>query len=431
MSFVFSSNFVQLAGILIVAAVLFQVAIMVAASMRRISAERVSIRQAEDILGIQINSALVKFRVKRDTAEFSWNGPRKFEIAKKVLEVEGVHSFYLSPHDGKPLPPFLPGQFLTFELKIPGQAKPVIRCYSLSDSPNHPDYYRVSIKKIPPPRDNPDGAPGRSSTYFNDVLQEGDIIDVKAPSGHFHLQPQGDTPTVLIGGGIGVTPVLSMLNTLCEDEHRGEIWFFLGVRNSREHVMKQYVEELAATHPNVHLQICYSSPLDEDVLGTDYQTKGYVAVDLFKKVLPSNNYTFYICGPPPMMNSIVQGLDEWSVPENHVHFEAFGQATVRNTKKHEEPTDSKQQTSSDTVELTFTRSGKVVQWSEDDGSILDVAEANGIAMDFACRTGNCGTCVTAVMEGTVDYLVAPGHQVENGSCLACVGIPKGPLKLDA
>ena len=77
------------------------------------------------------------------------------------------------------------------------------------------------------------------------------------------------------------------------------------------------------------------------------------------------------------------------------------------------------------------RSNKTLQWTETEGSILDLAEANGISMDFACRTGNCGTCVTAIKGGAVDYLVEPGYPIENGSCLACVGVPKGPLKLDA
>jgi ferredoxin-NADP reductase len=429
MSFVLSSDFVTFAGIAIVAAVLIQVALMLAATMRRVAMERETSRLAQDVLRFQIDAALINFRVKRDTAEFSWNGLRKFTIARKVFEVEGVHSFYLSPHDGKPLPPFLPGQHLTFELKIPGQIKPVIRCYSLSDSPKHPDFYRVTIKKTHPQGDIPDAAPGLSSTFFNDVVREGDIVDVKAPTGHFHLQPQRDIPTVLIAGGIGITPVLSMLNSLCEASHRGEIWFFLGVRNSAEHMMKQHLEELAASHRNLNLHICYSLPSEGDVLGSDYHTEGYVGVDLFKKLLPSNNYTFYICGPPPMMDSIVGGLYDWSVPEDQVHFEAFGQATVRKTKKPEPA--SADASAEEAIEIAFVRSNKTLQWTETEGSILDLAEANGISMDFACRTGNCGTCVTAIKGGAVDYLVEPGYPIENGSCLACVGVPKGPLKLDA
>ena len=97
-----------------------------------------------------------------------------------------VCSFYLQPHDEKPIPGFDPGQFLTFQLNIPAQPKAVVRCYSLSDAPR-PDMYRVSIKRVPPPRDNPDAPPGLSSNHFHDNVKVGDILDVKEPSGRFFL----------------------------------------------------------------------------------------------------------------------------------------------------------------------------------------------------------------------------------------------------
>ena len=95
-----------------------------------------------------------------------------------------VCSFHLAPADGEPLPPFKPGQYLTFKLSVdePGreQCKTVVRCYSLSDRPRS-DYYRVSIKRVPPPRDVPDAPPGKVSNFFHDNVQEGDIVDCLAP----------------------------------------------------------------------------------------------------------------------------------------------------------------------------------------------------------------------------------------------------------
>ena len=83
----------------------------------------------------------------------AWNGCRKFVVKQRVEESEGTCSFCLEPHDGKPLPTFKPGQFLTFQLDVPGLEKPAIRCYSLSDGPR-PDSYRVSIKRVPAPDDS-------------------------------------------------------------------------------------------------------------------------------------------------------------------------------------------------------------------------------------------------------------------------------------
>ncbi len=124
-------------------------------------------------------------RADRDRRELSWNGNRKFYIDSKAQEAKDVCSFYLKPHDQKPLAPFRAGQFLTFQLNLPDQPKPLIRCYSLSDSPANTDHYRVTIKRMGPPRDKPDVLPGRASNHFHGDLNEGDIVDVRAPSGHF------------------------------------------------------------------------------------------------------------------------------------------------------------------------------------------------------------------------------------------------------
>jgi uncharacterized protein len=117
-------------------------------------------------------------RIERERSEASWNGFRKFRIVGKKCESADICSFYLAPHDGKPLPTFQPGQYLTFQVRLPNQAKPIIRRYSLSDRPGVPDRYRVSIKRVPS---------GLASNRFHDHLKVGDIVDVKAPAGQFCL----------------------------------------------------------------------------------------------------------------------------------------------------------------------------------------------------------------------------------------------------
>ena len=426
MSAVFSPGVVQFAGAIIVCGVLIQVAVMLTSSVRRLGYEREQRRHALEALHYQVEVVLTQSHEERERVETSWNGLRKFKILRKEPQKAEVHSFYLIPHDGRPLPPFLPGQYLTFQLKIPNQPKPIIRCYSLSDSPRHSDYYRVSIKKVPPPRDKPDAPPGLSSAYFNDELRVGDILDVKAPSGQFFLDTTVQTPVVLIGGGIGITPVLSMLNTICESGSKRETWFFLGYRNGDEHLMKEHLERLDREHENVHLGICYSDPRENDAEGRDYHHAGWVGVDLFKRVLPSNNYEFYICGPPPMMESLTSGLEEWGVPERNIHFEAFGPATVKKTKTEEAPA-----ADVPAMDVVFERSGKTLKWDSSCENLLDFAEQNGVDIDSGCRAGNCGTCITAVKSGDVAYTIDPGAEPEAGSCLTCVSVPKSDLTLDA
>jgi len=382
-----------------------------------------------DLLRARVDQIIDQIQLEARSEKAYWNGFRKFQVVLKVKETEDVTSFYLSPHDGKPLPPFLPGQYLTFKLNIPGQPKPVIRCYSLSDSPNHSDYYRVTIKRIPPPENDPEKPPGLGSNFFHDYLNERDIIDVKAPSGHFYLDMAKQSPVVLIGGGVGITPVLSMLNTLTEKNQRGEIakretWFFLGVQNSSSHLMKDHLETLANEHKNVHLHVCYSRPAKGDIAGKDYQHGERITGNLLKRVLPSNNYEFYICAPPKMIESIRKDLADWGIPVNNIHYEAFNSDTIKKLMAAESTgTES-------SIKVTFERSQKTLQWNPAAGSLLAFAEENGIRLDSGCRAGNCGTCLTAIKRGLVTYVVEPGTKPEARSCLTCISVPKTDLTLD-
>ncbi len=232
---------------------------------------------------------------------------------------------------------------------------------------------------------------------------------------------------VLIGGGVGITPVLSMLNAITTSGSQRETWFFYGVRDSRERIMADHLRRMAREHPNVQLHVCYSTPGDGDAAGKHYEHAEHVGVKPLKRLLPSNNYDFLICGPPPMMDSITTGLAEWGVPKEHIHFEAFGQASAKRVTHAE----GSARPVTGEYEVRFEKSGKSCHWCGDTGSLLDLAEANGVKVDFGCRAGNCDTCVVAMREGKVGVINEPGFQVEEGSCLACVSRPEANLVLDA
>jgi len=381
-----------------------------------------------DLLRERIGRVQARREFERAQNELSWQGIRKFRVGRKVEEADYVCSFYLMPHDERPLPPFQPGQYLTFKLDLPSMRRQATRCYSLSDGPRD-EFYRVSIKRAPPPRDEAKADVGKSSSnYFHDGVEEGTILDVLAPGGDFFVDMTKQTPVVLIGGGIGVTPVLSMLNAIIDSGSRREVWFFLGVRNSAEHMFKTHLEELARVNDNVHLQICYSNPEAGDVQGVDFQHQSRVGLDLFKEVLPSNNYDYYFCGPPPMMTSVYEGLESWGVPDEHIHFEAFGPATVKRVSEAHEPAAA---VPVGEISITFARTEKSLIWDPAAGSLLEFAEANDIDMESGCRAGSCGTCETAVRSGEIDYLKQPNAHVGKGSCLTCIAVPKGDLTIDA
>ncbi|HZQ47763.1 MAG TPA: 2Fe-2S iron-sulfur cluster-binding protein [Verrucomicrobiae bacterium] len=424
---VLQGNIVLIAGYILLGILLFQGFLMLYLTLRRIYFEREHQRLSRQRLQLQVKAAALQCR-EVEQAKLLWNGYRKFQVAKKAIECQGVCSFYLAPHDGKPLPPYKPGQYVTFQLNIPGAGKPVVRCYSLSDSPHRSDYYRVTIKKEPPPPNRPELPPGVASSYFCDQIKEGDILDVKAPGGSFFLDLGKETPVVLVSGGVGVTPMLSMAHAIAAGGSQREVWFFFGARNRHEHIHKDEMLRLAAEHENIRMHVCYSRPDAQDRKGIDFHHEGRVSVELFKELLPSNNYEFFLCGNGAFMKSISEGLEAWGVPDKNVFFEAFGPATV---KKKTTAAPAGIEVSAAGIEVTFSRSGKKCQWLPAAGSLLDFAVEQGVKIDCGCRAGSCGSCLVAIKSGDVDYLSEPGEKPETGSCLTCICKPRGNLVLDA
>ncbi len=365
-------------------------------------------------------------------ADAAWAGWREFRVAQRAFEdaAQSQCSFTLQPVDGLPLPAFKPGQFLTFALDIPTRgpdgavtSRAITRCYSLSDRPE-PTHYRVTIKRVPAPADQPGLAPGLSSNHFHDQVQVGTVLRVKAPAGHFFIDPDPAVPAVLIGGGIGITPMMSMLRWCMAQQQQRVLHLFYGLRNSGEHAFKTQLEEIAAAHAALHLHIVYSRPGPTDRQGRDYQHQGHVDLELLRRTLPHGRHPFYLCGPPAMMQGLVPALADGGVPVADIHFEAFGPASVK-LPGAPEPT------ASATFDVQFQRSGRTLSWDGRDASLLDFAERHGIAVESGCRSGGCGSCETRLLEGQVQYAQAPDHDVAAGHCLLCVGRPSSAVVLEA
>ena len=289
--------------------------------------------------------------------------------------------------------------------------------------------YRVSIKRIPPPpKAAPDVPPGLSSSYFHDSLKEGDIVDVRAPAGGFSLDTASERPAVFIAGGIGLTPVLSMFKWLGDTGSRRAAWFFLAVRNGNDIALRDEIQDVVNKNKQqFHAVTLYSEPTDQCIEGKDYDCKGFLSIDVLKRYLKTSNYEFYICGPPPMMEATVKALLDWGVPEADIHFEAFGPASVKKVQKPEPD----RQAADAGFKVELARSRMSLVWSQEAGSLLELAEANGVRINSGCRAGNCGTCVTAVKHGTVNYLVKPASNPAPGSALVCIAHPAGDIVLDA
>ena len=371
----------------------------------------------------------------------AWIGWRAFRVVRREPEDPAWSqcSFYLQPVDGQPLPAFRPGQFLTFSLDLPATSeraeaggRTLVRCYSLSDRPE-PDHYRVTIKRVGPPADAPGAEPGLSSNFFHDHVQVGDVLRVKAPAGHFFIEPDAAVPAVLIAGGIGITPLMSMLRWCLAEQPQRALHLYYGLRSGHDLAFGPLLQALAAAHPGLHLHVVYSRPAAQDlppqaapqVRQRVYWHRGHVDVDLLRGTLPHGPHQFYVCGPPAMMQTLVPALAAWGVAPQNLHFEAFGPASVSLPGLGAAaPAQDAQR-----FEVQFLLSGRTLVWDGRDASLLEFAERHGVAVDSGCRSGGCGTCETRLVQGSVHYEHPPDHDVAPGCCLPCVARPSSALVL--
>jgi ferredoxin-NADP reductase len=362
----------------------------------------------------------------------AWLGTRAFRVTSRAYEDVALSqcSFYLQPVDGQPLAAFRPGQFLTFVLQMPDEAfaggqRPVTRCYSLSAAPA-PDHYRVSIKRVPSPESRPDLAPGVASNHFHDHVRVGEVLQIKAPSGHFYIDPDPTVPAVLVAGGIGITPMMSMLQWCLDRQPERSVYLYYGLRQGKEHAFKEQLEALANGHSRFKLHVVYSRPATADLQDRDFQHTGHVDIALLQRTLPHGRHQFYICGPAALMESLVPALAEWGVPDADVHFEAFGPASVRTAL-----TAPAARTLGVALEVQFKRAGRTLTWDGRDANLLDFAERHGVAVESGCRSGSCGSCETRQLFGAVDYVQRPDHDAAPGHCLLCMARPTSALVLEA
>lgn len=249
-----------------------------------------------------------------------WKDFRNFVVDRKVKESEVITSFYLKPEDGKEIAQFKPGQYISVKIEMSNEKYTQIREYSLSDSPGK-EYYRISVKREGKVNSNP---AGMISNYLHDNIQKGDFIKVSAPAGVFTLNIDSELPIVLISGGVGITPLMSMLNTLVDTKSKREVYFIHAAINSKYQAFREHVENLSSQHTNIKFLICYEKPTEEDKKNRNYDKEGYVDLKWLQSVLPTNKANFHFCGPIPFMKAIYGALRQWNVPEGNIHYEFFG-----------------------------------------------------------------------------------------------------------
>ena len=248
-----------------------------------------------------------------------WTGWRLFVVREKRPESSVITSFILEPADGGVVENFEPGQYISLAIDVPALGLQQIRQYSLSDMPNGHSY-RISVKREDGGGVNP---PGFVSCLLNEHVNVGDEVRLAAPYGTFHIDVNARTPIVLISGGVGLTPMISMLKRAIQDPQR-QVVFVHGARNSKVQAMRERLREIAKSHANFRLTVYYSEPLPEDVPGKDYDYAGHVDVKAIKNEILLPDADYYICGPVAFMRAQHDALKALGIHEAHIHYEVFG-----------------------------------------------------------------------------------------------------------
>ncbi|WP_296947246.1 pyridoxamine 5'-phosphate oxidase family protein [uncultured Massilia sp.] len=335
---------------------------------------------------------------------------RPFETVDVVRESADVLSFHLAPRDGLGLAPHVPGQFVT--LRLPDGRT---RSYTLSDAPDG-RRWRISVKRG-------DGV----SRRLHDDLAPGAQIEVMGPGGDFTFAAGTRRPAVFLSAGIGITPMIAMLNGLLVNgdrtRHRHPIHFLHGARNPDALAFGAHLRALAAGHRNLRVHVRYSAaavPVATDDLPNWDESAGRVDVDLLRRVLPFDDYDFYLCGPGGFMQAMYDGLRALNVADERIRFEAFGPASVRRTAAAAPAPRGEVQA----VPVHFARSGVDLVWDGSHANLLELAEAHGIDVPSSCRSGMCGTCEVGVRAGRVEATRAAAADAAQGHARLCCAVPR-------
>ncbi|CDY73234.1 Flavohemoprotein (Hemoglobin-like protein) (Flavohemoglobin) (Nitric oxide dioxygenase) [Caballeronia glathei] len=351
-------------------------------------------------------------RMKASELSLQW---RPFRLKRVIDESDEIRSFHLSPADEAGMPHAAAGQHIPIRLTPEHSTEPQIRNYTLSSAPSDA-HLRISVKRD-----------GSFSRRLHEVLKEGDIIEMRAPAGDFTVDAATRRPAVLLGVGVGVTPLIAMTRHLVHEgvrtRYQRPAWLFQAAKSKSSRAFDGELAALVQASQGKLRHVRVLSDTRGAEPGKDYDVSGRIGLDLLRQLLPFDDYDFYLCGPGQFMQEMYDGLSSMNVPDARIHAEAFGPSSLQRGKGGRR-SEAPMGVPSDTpVSLVFSVSGKGARWAPGDGTLLEVAERVGLTPDFGCRSGNCGKCRATVVQGKVAYAQAPAFEPDENEALICCAFP--------
>jgi ferredoxin-NADP reductase/predicted pyridoxine 5'-phosphate oxidase superfamily flavin-nucleotide-binding protein len=346
------------------------------------------------------SAALTRSQIWAEPRPTPWSGLRRFTITEIRQENPEVKSFVLEPRDAAAIGEIFPGQYVTIVLPQDVSQPPRRRNYSISGRPGD-RAIRIAVRKV-----SDDGLSGLLHT-----LAEGDEVHVSVPAGRFVLNSPPQRPLALISAGVGITPLLPMLEMLVSECAERDVWFVHAARDARHHLFAGEARQLAARAPGrVRLFSAYSRAADDEPC----DHRGRLDAALLDGLVQARDADFYICGPDAFMNSLRQGLMTLGANSGNIHFETFASSGEGLSEKLAGRPDRK---------VTFAQSGKEVTWRPSSGSLLDLALSNAVKVQYSCRNGDCQTCIQKLVSGSADYPVGEMPVLAEGQVLLCQAVP--------
>jgi ferredoxin-NADP reductase/Fe-S-cluster-containing hydrogenase component 2 len=345
------------------------------------------------------------------TGKIRWQG--KLRLSEVEHMTHNVKTFRFKSPDGGEIPfDYLPGQFLTLHALPHGI--PVKRSYTIASTPTWRDRIEITVKREPH---------GLVSGWLHDELKVGDEVDIEAPNGTFIFAGTEADCVVLIGSGVGITPMMSVARYLTETHWPGKVYLILGFRTPRDFIFRKEVAELETRNANVAVTVTMSHPGDEPWSGA----VGRIGKALLASAVPNiAAHRMHICGPPQMMDATKAAVFELGVPNAQIKTEAFG--TVKR-----DPT-TKGATDMEVAGKVFFQCSDTIASVPADATILDAADDAGVFIDNACRSGTCGSCRVKLLSGSVRMAVQDAlteQDKTDGYILACQAKIRGDVKVDA
>lgn len=354
----------------------------------------------------KMRRAAILLRRLTEAPRGPWGG--SLRVARVFTETPGIKTFRLVDPVGGSIPfNFLPGQFLTLTVARDGKA--VKRSYTVASSPAQRDYIEITVKREDM---------GLVSRYLCDEVRDGTLLQVAAPQGYFTFTGKEAENIVLIGAGVGITPLMSVIRYLTDHAWPKDIHLLFTCRTPGDFLFRDELESLQRRHPNLHVVATLTRAEGTEWTGAT----GRITKELIAGSIPDvAKRRIHICGPAAMMDATRAMLLELGVAAANIKSEGFGPAQKPHERQAEVAAAIAQAPSVETPAVLFTISGKSAPLPPDT-TVLEAAEHVGVSIDYSCRVGTCGVCKVKLCKGAVTMAVEEGLPLDEksrGVILAC------------